>query len=47
MELVLVLGSVVCLPVLVIPIKMIFISLTKLCIIFLYMVETLDIFDGG
>ena len=46
-ELVLILGSVVLLPVLVIPIIMVFISLVKLCIIFIYMVETLVIVFRG
>ena len=41
------LGYVVLLPVLVIPIIMLFICLVKLWILFLYMVETLIIVSGG
>ena len=43
----LVMGSAVFLPVLFIPVKMLFICLVKLWIIFLSLVETLVIVSGG
>ena len=46
-QLVLVMGSVLLLPVLVIPIIMLFICLVKLWVLFLSVVETLVIVSGG